>query len=143
MELEGKIWKSGELWLVEVPSIDVCTQGISREDALKMIVDAIKVLIEGYFPEEKVEELKIVAHDYGRKEIGITTSNNSLMMSFSLIRQREISKSSVRDIVKRLGSKSPNVYAQYERGHVNITVNQYERLLEAVNPSNPPRLRIV
>jgi transcriptional regulator with XRE-family HTH domain len=64
------------------------------------------------------------------------------MMSFSLIRQREISKMSVRDVVKRLGTKSPNGYAQYERGHVNITINKYEQLLMAINPSNPPRLRV-
>jgi len=143
MELEGKIWKSGEIWLVEVPAIDVCTQGHSRKDALKMIVDAIEVLMAGYFPDEDIKKFEITAHDYGKKEIGITTSNNSIMMSFSLIRQREISKSSIREVVERLGSKSPNIYAQYERGTVNITLNQYERLLGAVNPKNPPRLRVI
>lgn len=142
MEFEGKIWKDGEYWLVEVPAIDVCTQGVSREDALKMIVDALETLVEGYFPNENIKGLKLIAHDYGKKEIGITSSNNSLMVSLSLIRQREISKSTVRDVVKRLGSKSPNVYAQYERGDVNITLNQYEKLLEAVNPKNPRKLRI-
>lgn len=142
MELEGKIWKSGDVWLVEVPAIDVCTQGVSREDALKMIVDAIKVLLGGYFSKKDIGELEIIAHDYGKKEIGVTTSNNSLMMSLSLIRQREISKLSIRDIVKKSGLKSPNGYAQYERGHVNITVNKFEQLLEAVNPCNPSRLRV-
>jgi len=142
MELEGKIWKSDKFWFVEVPSIDVCTQGFSREQALKMIVDAIKELIAGYFPDEDMNNFKVTVQDYGKKEIGITSSNNSLMVSFSLIRQREVSKSTIREIAKRLGSKSPNVYAQYERGNVNITLNQYERLLEAVNPKNPPRLRV-
>jgi len=95
MELEGKIWKSGDTWLVEVPSIDVCTQGHSREDALKMISDAIEVLIDGYFPEEDTKNFKITVRDSGKKKIFITTNNNSLMMSFSLIRQREISKSAL------------------------------------------------
>jgi predicted RNase H-like HicB family nuclease len=143
MELEGKIWKSGKFWFVEVQSIDVCTQGHSRKEALKMIVDAIEVLIAGYFPDEDMGKFKVAIQDYGKKGIGIISSNNSLMVSFSLIRQREISKSTVREIAGRLGSKSPNVYAQYERGKVNITLNQYERLLEAVNPKNPPRLRII
>jgi hypothetical protein len=29
MELEGKIWKSGKFWLVEVPAIDVMTQSFN------------------------------------------------------------------------------------------------------------------
>jgi predicted RNase H-like HicB family nuclease len=142
MEFEGKLWKDGKEWLVEVPALDICTQGHSRKDALKMIKDAVEVLIEGYFPNEDVKKFKITVHDYGKKTIGITSSNNSLMVSFSLIRQRELSKSSVRDVIERLGSKSPNFYAQYERGTVNITLNQYEKLLKAVNPKNLPRLRV-
>jgi predicted RNase H-like HicB family nuclease len=142
MELEGKVWKDGKEWLVEVPALDVCTQGHSHEDALKMIKDAVEVLIEGYFPDEDIKKLEITVHAYGKKTIGVTSSNNSLMASFLLIRQRELSKLSIREVVKRLGSKSPNVYAQYERGHVNVTLNQYEKLLDAVNPKNPPRLRI-
>ncbi len=142
MELEGKIWKDGKEWLVEVPVLDICTQGHSREDALNMIKDAIEVLIEGYFPNEDIKKLELIVHDNEKKTIGITSSNNELIASFSLIRQRELSKSSVRDVAERLGSKSPNVYAQYERGNVNITLNQFEKLLEAVNPKNPSRLRI-
>jgi predicted RNase H-like HicB family nuclease len=142
MEIEGKIWKDGKEWLVEVPSLDVCTQGHSREDALKMIKDAIELLIEAYFPNEDIKALDIVVHDLGKKTISITSSHNSLMVSFSLIRQRELSKSSVHDVVERLGSRSKNTYAQYERGTINITLNQYEKLLQAVNPTNPRRLRI-
>lgn len=139
MELEGKVWKDGIEWLIEVPALDVCTQGHSHEDALKMIKDAIEVLIEGYFPDEKLE---ISVKPYGRKTFVVTSSNNNLMASFLLIRQRELSKSTVRDVVKRLGTKSTNGYSQYERGYVNVTLNQYEKLLEAVNPKKPPRLRI-
>ena len=97
MELEGKIWKSGKFWFMEIPSIDVCTQGFSRQKALKMIEDAIKVLIEGYFPKQDLNSFKITVNDYGKNEIGITTTNNSLMVAFSLIRQRELSKSTVRE----------------------------------------------
>jgi transcriptional regulator with XRE-family HTH domain len=64
-------------------------------------------------------------------------------LSFSLIRQREMSKSTVREVAERLGSKSPNAYAQYERGKISITLDQYERLLQAVNPHSHPLLRVV
>jgi predicted RNase H-like HicB family nuclease len=142
MELEGKIWKDGKFWLIEVPAIDVCTQGHTRKEALRMIVDAIEVLIDGYFSKEKAKNFKIYVRDYKNDIIGITSSDNSLMLAISLIRQRELSKSTVREVSERLGSKSPNAYAQYERGTMRITLDQYERLLQAVNPHKPPRLKI-
>ena len=52
MELGGKLWKSGKFWLIAVPSVEVMTQGYSREEALKMIGDAIEGLLDCYFPEE-------------------------------------------------------------------------------------------
>lgn len=142
MELEGKIWKDGKFWLVEVPSIDVCTQGHTKKEALEMIEDAIKELIISYFSDRDAESFTISVCDYKKNSIGITCSDNSLILAFSLRRQREMSKSTVRDVSERLGSKSPNAYAQYERGNVKVTVDQFERLLQAVNPNKYPRLRI-
>jgi predicted RNase H-like HicB family nuclease len=49
MELEGKIWKSKKLWLVEVPSLNLMTQGKTRAEALDMIEDAVTGLIHCYF----------------------------------------------------------------------------------------------
>ena len=34
MELEGKIWKSKKFWLVEVPSLDIMTQGCNYQGIL-------------------------------------------------------------------------------------------------------------
>lgn len=143
MELEGRIWKDGKFWLVEVPAVDVCTQGHTKKEALKMIADAMKELIDGYFPEEKAKDFKLYIHDYKKGVIGVTSSDNHLLLAFSLIRQREISQSTVREVSERLGSKFPNAYAQYERGEKRISLDQIERLLQAVNPHNPPRLKII
>lgn len=143
MELEGKIWKSGKFWLVEVPAIDVCTQGRTRKEALVMIEDAIMELIAEYFQSNEIKGFKLQIYDYEKNIIGIKASNNNLMLSFSLIRQREMSKSTVREVAERLGSKSPNAYAQYERGKMRFTMDQYERLLQAANPYNSPILRVV
>jgi predicted RNase H-like HicB family nuclease len=143
MELEGKIWKDGKFWLVEVPAIDVCTQGRTRKEALMMIEDAITELMTEYFQANEIKDIKLEILDREKNLIGIKASNNNLMLSFSLIRQRELSKSTVREVAERLGSKSPNAYAQYERGKMRITLDQYERLLQAANPERPPILRVV
>lgn len=143
MELEGRIWKEGKFWIVEVPVIDVCTQGRTRKEAIFMIQDAIQQLLSIYFHLEKIIGLKLDILDYNKNQIGIKASDNNVMLSFSLIRQREMSKSTVREVAERLGSKSPNSYAQYERGKMRVTLDQYERLLQAVNPNSPPTLRVV
>lgn len=143
MEFIGKIWKDGKFWLVEVPVIDVCTQGHTRKEALMMIEDAIMELLKSYFPLDKIKDFELEIVDYAKNAFGIKASNNNIMLSFSLIRQREMSKSTVREVAERLGSNSPNSYAQYERGKMRVTLDQYERLLEAVNPEKPPTLRVV
>ena len=143
MELVGKIWKDGKFWLVEVPVIDVCTQGHTRKEALMMIEDAVIELLKSYFRLDEIKGFKLEIVDHKKNDIGIKASNNNIMLSFSLIRQREMSRSTVREVAERLGSKSPNSYAQYERGKMRITLDQYERLLGAVNPSRPPILRVI
>ena len=60
------------------------------------------------------------------------------MLALSLIRQREKSQSTVRETAKRLGSKFPNSYAQYEKGKIRISLEQYEKLLTAANPDYKP-----
>ncbi len=41
MEMEGKIWKDGKFWLVEVPALDAMTQGKTRKEALEMVEDLV------------------------------------------------------------------------------------------------------
>jgi transcriptional regulator with XRE-family HTH domain len=53
------------------------------------------------------------------------------------------SGSTVREASERLGSKSPNLYAQYEKGKTRISLDPYERLLQAVNPQQNFQLRVV
>lgn len=48
----------------------------------------------------------------------------------------------VRDVSKRLGSKSPNAYAQYERGRLSVTLEKYEELPAAVSPLQHRHIRL-
>ncbi|HXF29093.1 MAG TPA: type II toxin-antitoxin system HicB family antitoxin [Chlamydiales bacterium] len=143
MELEGKISKDGRFWLVEVPSLDVMTQGKTRKDALMMIKDAILELIQSYFPETLLDDFELIVNDYKNDVFGVTTNNNKILLSLSLIRQRSKSGSTIRDASKRLGSDSPNAYAVYEKGKTNISLDKYEKLLQAANPHQHSLLRLV
>lgn len=143
MEIAGKVWKDGKFWLVEVPVLDILTQGLTRKEAVFMVEDAILQLIECYFESKELNDFKLEVIDYKGSDIGVRASNNNIMLSFSLIRQREKSGSTVREAAERLGSSSPNSYAQYERGKTRISLDQYEKLLHAANPIKTPRLRII
>ena len=142
MELEGKIWKSGKFWLVEVPSLDAMTQGRTKKEALEMIKDLIKEMLINYFEDDVNDNLEIDVVVYNNTLIGITTNNNSLILALSLRRQREKSGATVREVSERMGSKSPNAYAQYEKGRARMSLEQYERLLHVANPHRQFHLRI-
>jgi predicted RNase H-like HicB family nuclease len=143
MEIEGKIWKDGKFWLVEVPALDAITQGKTRKEALAMAKDLVFEMTKSYFEDEIDKNFSITVIDYKKNTIGVTASDNRLFLALSLRRQREKSGSTVREASERLGSKSPNAYAQYERGKTSISVDKYEELLTAANPSERLRLRIV
>ena len=143
MELEGKVWKSKNQWLVELPALDVMTQADSREEALLIIKDAVMETVLSYFKNDVSKDFDIKVNDYKKGVIGITTTDNSLMLALSLRRQREKSGLTIREAAERLGSKSPNAYAQYEKGRIRISLDKYESLLQAANPSQHSRLRIV
>lgn len=143
MEMEGKIWKDGKFWLVEVPALDAMTQGKTRKEALAMAKNLVFEMARSYFEDEIDKNFSITVIDYKKNVVGITASDNRLFLALSLRRQREKSGSTVREASKRLGSKSPNAYAQYERGKTSISIDKYEELLIAANPSEKLRLRIV
>lgn len=143
MEFEGKVWKDGKFWLIEVPALNVMTQGTTKREALEMVQDNVFGLIECYFKSEMSRKFAVTVNEYKDGIIGITASDTKLLLALSLRKQREKSGCTVREASERLGSKSPNAYAQYEKGRTNISLDKYEALLTAANPFEERHLRIV
>ncbi|NGX59658.1 MAG: hypothetical protein KR126chlam3_00814 [Chlamydiae bacterium] len=143
MELEGTIFKDGRVWLIEIPSLNLMTQGKTKKEALEMIVDAAIGLAECYFASEIEKGFSITATEYGKGVVGLTSSNNKILLALSLKRQREKSGSTVREAAARLGSSSPNAYAQYEKGKTRISLEKYDQLLKAADPHRRSLLRVV
>jgi hypothetical protein len=142
MELEGKIWKDGRGWIVEIPCLNITTQGRTKKDAFLMIQDAVFELMKSYFNKLN-KAFKITIHDYKGDHFGLTSNDSKLLLSFLLIRQREESGLSIRDVAERLSSRNPNSYAQYEKGKINFSIDQYEKLMHAINPNRTRILRVI
>ena len=121
---------------------DIWTNGNTREEALFMIKDSIIEYVKYYFDFDS-QGFELAINEYKKPLIGITANNSKLLLALSLRRQREKSGSTVREVSERLGSKSPNSYAQYEQGKTKISLDQYEKLLQAANPNNHRILRVV
>lgn len=81
MEIEGKIWKDGKFWLVEIPALDAMTQGRTRKEALNMAKDLVLEISKSYFKSEMGRNFSIDVIDYKKDTIGITASDNQLFLA--------------------------------------------------------------
>ena len=144
MEFDGFVRKTrnSKFWLIHLPALDLMTQGTSKDNAFDMLEDAILELVHSYFGynAKRARKLSII-RDEG-SGFGVSANNSKLLLSLALRRQREMSGATVREASNGLKSKSPNAYAQYERGNINISLDTYERLLRAANPSTNCSVRI-
>jgi predicted RNase H-like HicB family nuclease len=122
-------------WSVAVPSLGIYTQGRSRADALFMICDAVQIAADRKGFKAKIEE------DRGRR-FSISGNDPNVMISILLTRKRSEAGLSIRDVARRLKMRSPNGYAKYEKGEVSISVDQFERLLRAIDPKARVFLRV-
>lgn len=142
MELEGRVWKDPDSswWLVEISFLDVMTQGKTRGEALEMIKDAVMELLKDSYQSILGKGFKLSVCLYENGVIGLSASDDKLLFALGLKRQRLLSGSTIRDVAKRLNSKSPNAYARYERAQARPSLEKYAELLHAANPQRRPLL---
>lgn len=122
----GKVWKEDKFWLVEIPALDVMTQGGSRKNALLMIKDAIEELVN-----EKGFKIKVVPSE-NKNEFIIYANDVAPLVALMLKRQRAKNGLTLADMQERLHAKSRNAYAQYEQGRSMPTVQKLVEFLNAM-----------
>jgi predicted RNase H-like HicB family nuclease len=86
MEIDGKIWKDGKLWLIEIPALDAMTQGETRKEALAMAEDLVLEMARSYFKNEAVKDFAVIIIDYRKDVVGATANDNKLLLALSLRR---------------------------------------------------------
>jgi predicted RNase H-like HicB family nuclease len=126
MRFRGTIKKDGKFWLVEVPQLDVMTQGQTRAEALEMIADAIESLVNE-------PEFKVDVYAKRGEELEVGSTDTARLMAFFLKRRRQASGLTLKETAKRLGIKSHNAYARYEQGKAVPTVEKLNQLLSVVD----------
>lgn len=129
MRLEGKVWKEGKFWIIEVPMLDVVTQGHTKKEAFLMIADAIESLVNK-------DDFKINVYPQKKEYFEIDSNDLRTFCAFLLKRLRIKRGMTLADVAERLGSKSLNSYARYEQGRAIPTIEKFNALLTAVSPGN-------
>ena len=127
MRFSGKVYRDGTHWLAEVPIFEAMTQGRSRKEALAKIEDWFCSMVDR-------TGFSVQAHLVGDGQVEIVASDLEPMIGLLLQRQRHQSGLSLAEVAKRLGAKSRNAYARYERGDSLPTVTKLDELLHAISP---------
>jgi len=128
VRFEGRVFKVGQHWAVEVAILGVVSQGRTRSDALKMIADAVESLVN-----KKGFEVSVFASRGEHFEIG--ASDQAALTALLLRRTRLKAGLSLAEVSARLGAKSLNAYARYEQGRTTPSVQKLSDLLSAVVPN--------
>ncbi len=139
MLLQGNVIKSGKFWAVELPILDVYTQGKTRKDALRMSVDAIALLLE----DELGQAVKFKVHDPKGEFFALEPNADAPVLALVLRRQRIKHDLTLAQVARRMGTKSTNAYAQYEQGKRSPGFNKFNALLAAINHENRLVLNLV
>lgn len=127
MRLHGRVYQDGNFWLAEVPMLDTMTQGRSRSDALVMVADLLETLANR-------PGFTVQVHAGDGEAFEVSSVDTPSLVSLLLRRQRERSGLSLAEAAVRLGAKSRNAYARYERGTSVPTLDKLSELLQAVAP---------
>lgn len=127
MRFAGRVFKVGRQWAVEVPILDVVSQGRTKKDAIEMIGDAIEALANK--PGFRVDVFPGSGEYF---EVGST--DQSTLTALLLRRARQQSGLSLAQVARRLGSTSVNTYARYEQGRSTPSVQKLTELFGAVSP---------
>lgn len=127
MRFQGKTYRDGRFWLAEVPIFEAMTQGRTRKEALEMIGDWFETMVNQ-------AGFSVTVHPGGAGgsfEVG--SADIRAMVSLLLRRRREASGLSLAEAARRLGVKSRNAYARYEKGETLPTIEKLDSLLRAVS----------
>lgn len=126
MRFAGRVFRVDRYWAVEVPILEVVTQGRTKKDAFQMIADAIESLANrpGF-------KLKVFPGAGEYFEVG--SEDFATLTALLLRRARQRAGLTLSEVASRLGVASVNAYARYEQGRSIPTVQKLSQLFAAVS----------
>jgi hypothetical protein len=131
---EGHIIKDSGFYLVEIPALNLTTQGRTKSEAYKM---AKAVVIDA----SGESKLKLDLTKIGPNHFLIYSNNLTVLIPLLLKKQRQKAGLTVLQASNRIGSNSPNAYGVYEQGRAKPTLEKLNELLSAINQEHQITLK--
>lgn len=133
----GKVYKEGKFWIIEVPDLDLMTQGHNKDEAYDMLEDLLKTAShrEGF----KADIARFANNTFllrGRDE-----HSEADLIAILLRRQRARAGLSLNDMARLLKAKSKNAYARYEHGESVPSPIMMEKMLRVMGLTFEMRVR--
>ena len=128
LNFQGRVWKDGHYWLIEVPALDVMTQAHTRKEAFEMLKDAVESLVDrpGFGVDVSLQSNNVVLLSaHGR-------NSDKWLAAFFLKQQRAKCGLSLNQLVHRL-KITKNAYAQYEQGKSLPSLTKIQEFVTAMN----------
>ena len=133
---KGKIYKDGKFWLVEVPELDLLTQGHTKKEAYVMLNDWLKTAIGEDFKSDIAKHVNNTFLLEGRDD-----ASKKSLIALMLKRQRERAGLTLEDMRQLLSAKSRNTYARYEQGKFVPNILMLDKIFHVMGMSVQTRVR--
>jgi hypothetical protein len=135
VKFEGFLVKEGKFWIVEIPGLDLMTQGKSRVNALAMAKSVVEDVVGKPSFRVEVEALT-------KDRFSVSSKDTAELVALMLQRQRAKHGLTLIEVAGRLGSKSSNAFGVYEQGKREPSIGQLEKLLHAIDPKSSLFLKL-
>ena len=128
VKFEGKIYKSGKYWPIEVPALYIITQGKSKRDAYSMIKEAVELHVDRVGFEVEVTPLPENKFILRAKK----NEDDKYLVALLLKQQRAKYGLSTAEVAKRL-KITKHAYAQYEQARSLPSLTKIEEFIYAMS----------
>jgi len=127
MYLKGRVWKEKKFWLVECPALQAMTQGRSRKEALAMLADWIRAILD-----RPDFQLDITARGRSSDEVLVRVHDPRPIVALMIERNRHACGLTLQQIADRVGIKGRAAIKQYETGKHDPGFTQAQKLFRAL-----------
>lgn len=126
MKLAVKMKPVGSKWAVEIPTLEIFTEGKSKKHAMKMAADAVESVVN-------TKGAHATCLEEADGSVTVSVSDTHALIVAILREQRAAKGVSLSAAAKQLEAKTKNAYARYERpGGASPSVEKFDALLKAI-----------
>jgi len=128
VKFEGRVFKDKRAWVVEVPALDIVTQGTSKKNAYAMIKEAIELLVDAR--DFNIEITPMADNKFfvrAKKD-----QDDRYLVALLLKQQRAKYGLSTSAVAQRLGI-TKHAYAQYEQARSLPSITKIEEFVYAMS----------